>query len=292
MRRASVLLAGTLVVVVAAAACGGVKRLAYRPPPSSSSNVSAAAPVTLPDLAGVQQRPVSGSPPSTVVALGPGQATINGTVLGPSGPVAGATVEADRFVGGQAASTHATTAADGGFLLTGLLGGRWRVRAWLAPTLALTTPQIFFLAGTGTQTVTLTLAPYTSPVISSAISPSPPVEGNPVNVVVQVENPMVGSGGVVTYLPPAAAVVTLVGGSGWSVTSPNPAVTNGSGDAAFQMVCDTVGAPGLTASVADVANQVLRIPSCMPAPIPVTPPTTTTTTTPAAPTPPTSVPAP
>jgi hypothetical protein len=196
--------------------------------------------------------------------------------------VANATVEADRFVGSQVATTQTTTAADGSFSFTGILGGRWRIRAWQAPQLDLTTPDIFFLGGTQSQTLTLTLSSFTTAVISAAVSPSPPVDSQPANLVVRVESATVTAAGIVTYVPVAGAGVALSAGSGWQVTSPNPATTDSSGDAGFQLVCSVATPPSVTASVTGVGSQALNLPDCV-TPPPPPPPTTPTTPTTVAP---------
>ncbi|MBO0731992.1 MAG: carboxypeptidase regulatory-like domain-containing protein, partial [Acidimicrobiaceae bacterium] len=255
-----------------AAGCGGVQRLSFKNPPTSAAP-AASTPVTLPNLTGVRQQPVDGVQASAPVVVGPGRATINGTVLGPAGAVAGATVQADRFVGDQFASTRTTTAADGSFSFAHVLGGRWRIRAWQPPSLDLTQPQVFFLGGSNTQTVTLLLNSFKTTVITGAMNPAPPVNGEPFNLVVQVQNPAVTADGVVAYAPVPGAPVTLVGGPEWQVTSANPSVTNGNGVAGFQVVCTaTAPSSGLTAAVAGVGSQNLNVPACVAAP-PVPPPT-------------------
>src|SRR5262249_44446725 len=95
------------------AGCSNVGNLSFRTPPTTV-HVDLGAGATLPtNLSAVNQPGVEGVTTTTAPPVGPGQATINGTVFGPSGPVPGATVEVDRFVGDQFSSAHTTTAADG-----------------------------------------------------------------------------------------------------------------------------------------------------------------------------------
>ena len=124
----------------------GVQTLSYPTPPATAHAVVTAGP-TLPDepSRAVAEGAVPGATTSTVPRIGPGAATLNGTVIGPEGPVGGATVEADRLVGDQVAATQTTTAADGSWSISSILGGRYRIRAWQQPSLAVTTPQILFL---------------------------------------------------------------------------------------------------------------------------------------------------
>ena len=60
---------------------------------------------TLVDLSGVKMAGVPGKT-TTTIALGPGGATLNGTVAGPDGAVGGATIHVERLVGDAVASRH------------------------------------------------------------------------------------------------------------------------------------------------------------------------------------------
>ena len=64
-----------------------------------------------------------------------------------------------------------TTAADGSWTIGAVLGGRYRVRAWQQPSLAVTTPQIFFLGGTESRSLTIQLTSFTGPNVAAAIAP-------------------------------------------------------------------------------------------------------------------------
>ncbi len=120
--------------------------------PTTSLAESAA--VTVPegfvvvDTRGVVIPPFPGRPGSTTaVAVKGGQAAIGGVVTGPDGaPVAGATVQLERFVGDRAGTLRTTTGTDGRYLVPDAQGGRYRVRAWLQPTLTTTEPLVDFVA--------------------------------------------------------------------------------------------------------------------------------------------------
>ncbi|MHB1536203.1 MAG: carboxypeptidase-like regulatory domain-containing protein, partial [Acidimicrobiales bacterium] len=168
---------------------GGVQSLSFPTPPPTSAAVGVTTTTVAPDLTGVSLAPVAGQITTTTVGIGPGAATINGTVLGPQGPVSGASVEADRLVGDAEATVSTTTAADGSFTFAGVLGGRYRVRAWQTPTLAMISPQIFFLGGSETHTLTLTVTAFVGSQITAAIAPDPPTVGDPANLAVQVVTP-------------------------------------------------------------------------------------------------------
>ena len=110
------------------AACSSVQSLSYSmPPPTTATTAPSLTPFTLPDLVGAQRAACRRDPDDDRGRRrSAARRTINGTVLGPGGAVAGATVQADRLVGDQVASTQATTAADGSFTISSVLGGRYR----------------------------------------------------------------------------------------------------------------------------------------------------------------------
>lgn len=279
-----------LIVLIAAGLLGtgcsaGVASLSF-PAPSSVPVPAPFAVETLPPgLASVDEPPVAGATTTTVPAIGPGPATLNGTVLGPTGPVGGATVEADRLVGESVATARTTTAADGSWSFRNVLGGRYRVRAWRSPDLDLTAPQVVFLVPGTPQPFDLQMQSYSGPQVSAAVNPAAPVLDQPVDLVVQVVDPTVGPDGVVSFLPQAGAPVTLVGGNGWQVDGSNPEPTNPGGQALFQLTCTVVGADPLSASLPNTPPTDLKMPACGAPPTPTTVPdenpgsgSTTTTT--------------
>lgn len=280
------LVALTLAAGVLAAGCSaGVGTLSF---PTPSAVTAASAPVqtvTLPPgLASASEGPVAGVTTTTSPPVGPGPATLNGTVLGPSGPVAGAVVQADRLVGDSVASVRTTSAPDGSWSFRNVLGGRWRVRAWQAPDLDLTTPQIVFIGSTQSPAMTLQLTSYPAQQVSAAINPSAPVAGSPANLVVQAVHPSVSSDGVVTYQPLTGATVSLVDGPDWQVDNGNPQLTDGSGQVLFTVQCTSPGAAPLSAQVGGAGPVTLQMPACgapLSAPATTTPlyqvPDTTTT---------------
>lgn len=266
----------TLAAGVLAAGCSsGVGTLSFPAPPA----VTAASPPvqtdTLPPgLASRTEAPVAGVTTTTTPRVGPGPATLIGTVLGPAGPVGGAVVQADRLVGDSVASVGTTSAADGSWSFRDVLGGRWRIRAWKSPDLDLTTPQIVFVGATQSPAMTLQMASYPARQVSAAINPSNPIVGTPANLVVQVVQPTVSSQGVLAYPPVTGATVSLVDGPDWQIQNSNPVLTDGSGEALFTIVCTTAGTAPLSAQVGGANPVALQMPGCG-APV-FTPPTTTT----------------
>lgn len=270
--------------LLAAGCASGVDTLSFPTPPATTVPPPPPPDTLPPGLAAVPEAPVAGVTTTTATAVGPGPASLNGTVTGPGGPVAGATVEIDRFVGDTFSSSRATTAADGTWSFRHILGGDYRIRAWHAPDLDMDAPQFVFLSAIAPQTVSLQLKSYQGPQVQVAINPAAPVLNQPANLVIQVTNPRVDANGVLTSPPVAGTPVTLVNGSGWQVNNGNPISTDASGQATFEVECTVPGSDPLSAQVAGDPPVTLLMPPCG------TPPPTTTTTAPGSFTTPTTCP--
>lgn len=79
------------------------------------------------------------------VAMGGGTASLRGTVVGPDGPVAGATVEIQRHTEAGIGSRLLTTSEEGEWSVRGMPGGRYRVRAWLPALLTMGGSEVRFV---------------------------------------------------------------------------------------------------------------------------------------------------
>lgn len=255
------------------------------------------------DLSGIEVAAVGGRATTTTVGLGPGDAVLSGQVLGPDGPVAGATVHLERLVGDDVGVFDVTTAADGSWSAppgppppapidpaapptpptqptttqrplgpTGILGGRYRVRAWRSPDLALTAPTLLFLGGAEKKQLPLQLARYAGLSVTSSVAPSPPVLGQPVNIAVLATTRSVDGNGVVRAVGVPNAALVLAAGAGWTVVR-DPGQTDGGGRAVYQLRCRATGQQPLGVSVGGVQTFAIAIAACVPPP-----PVTTATT--------------
>jgi hypothetical protein len=184
-------------------------------------------------------------------------------VTGPTGPVGGATVEIQRLVGDVAATVQIAAGPGGRWSLPGVLGGRYRVRAWRTPDQTMDSPAIFFLGGSENRTVSLTLATFTGTVVTSAVAPNPPGVDQPANLVVNVSNRTVDGEGIGRAQPVAGVSVQLTGTGSWRLTSPNPATTDGGGQATWQITCQTGGTQPVAVSVNGAQAQALDVPACV-----------------------------
>ncbi|HET7476615.1 MAG TPA: carboxypeptidase-like regulatory domain-containing protein [Dermatophilaceae bacterium] len=244
------------------------------PPPSTAPHPSTSAP---PDYTGVAL-PVApaGRTTSTTLAMGPGAATLNGTVTGPDGaPAGGTTVRVERMVGKATAHVDVPTADDGTWSAAGILGGAYRVRAWRPPDLATLQAANIFLGAADTLAVPLQMARVYGTTPQIAVAPNPPVAGVLASVVVQVTSRTVNADGTIQGPPLVGAAVELQGGTGWGVGGLNPTLTDSTGRAKWDVVCRGAGQQPLRLVVNAVEPFQLSLPGCLP------PPTTTTTLAPA-----------
>jgi len=229
------------------------------PPPTSTTTRPAPPPddrrVTLPSAAGATT--------TTVVALSPGGAAVEGTVAGPGGPVAGATVRVERLVGGQVAVTEVAAGDDGRWSVAGVAGGRYRVRAWRAPDLAQLTPALVFVGAAERASVPLEVDRFGGPAATASATPDPPVVGQPVSMGVQVSVRSVDAAGVVHSAPVPLARLELAAGSGWLVRTSPVSVTDGTGRARFELTCLAAGPQPLALAVTGLASLPLALAACV-----------------------------
>ena len=244
------------------------------PPPSTQARPSTSAP---PDFTGVALPAVgAGRVTTTTAVLGPGTATIKGTVLAPEGtPVENAVVRVERLVGKASARVDVASAPDGTWSAQNVLGGSYRVRAWRAPDIAQVKPAFFFVGATETFPVELKLERNFGTTPQPAVAPNPPVVGETSNLVLQVSSRSVDPEGVVQGVPMAGATVELAGGAGWTVGSPNPTVLDATGRARWELICSGVGIQPMRLAVNGGEQFQLALPPCAaPPPPPAAEPTT------------------
>lgn len=271
MRRAALLLG--ICGLVMAAACSRDQQAGPGPRPDPSVAT------TLIDRSGIALLGVTGKTTTTIATTG--TASILGAVQGPNGLVVGATVRIERLVAGQVIRNDVLTGPDGRYSLTGVPGGRYRVRAFLAPSLAQVTPEVQFLTDGAEHTIDLTVKQMSGLVVRADAAPEPPLLHRPVNLVAAVSNRTVGADGIVRSTPVAGITVDLLGLGRWVVrddgsTSDNTATstttgvtidsttstttrsnrgtivsarTDASGQVIFALRCEATGTPGLSLRV-------------------------------------------
>jgi hypothetical protein len=257
-----------MVVALVAGCSDGTFDKLPRPEGEAASTTSTTA---LAELSKVVLPGVPGETTTTIDA-GPGRAALAGTVTGPDGPVAGATVRVERLVGDGAARTDVVTAADGTWTLPRIKGGRYRVRAFRAPDMAQTRSEVFLLEGDEERRLDLRVEAFGAVSVTRAIAPNPPPVDEPANLVVRVVRRTVDPDGVVRAEPLVGLTVELFGTGRWSLGSTNPTTTDGGGNASFRLTCLVDGDNPLSVLVDGTETTPLDLPACASAP-----PSTTTT---------------
>ncbi len=201
---------------------------------------------------------------TTVLALGPGDASLTGTVTGPQGPVDGATVHVERVVGTSVATQDVTTSG-GSWQLSSILGGAYRVRAFKTPDLSPSDVQTFFLAANDRKEVDFTLAAAGGDRITAAVNPNPPRVGQPATVTITVGTGGVDSQGRPSLTPRPGVSLVLSGGPGFVVDSTPSVVTDASGSGSWTVHCTAEGATTLPLTVGAGVTSV-TLPACGSAP--------------------------
>lgn len=248
-------------LVLATACSSGADPFAKLPEPDPV-DLESTTTTTAVNLAGVALPPVRGSTTTSVV-LGPGPMTIVGKVEGPNGVVPGAFVQLERLVGDGSATTRVPTAADGTWNLQGVLGGRYRVRAWKIPDLVSRT-QVVFIESRAQRAVELRVDAVGGVRVDAAVAPDPPVVDEQINLKVRVAERTVDGEGIVRDTPIAGVTVTIGGSGDWQVNSPNPSTTGGDGSTIFRLTCEDGGAQPLFATLGGSSeSHALPIADCV-----------------------------
>ena len=252
-------------IALVAAACGGSKdkpvpTVPPTEPPSTTVPPSTTTPiVTLP-----------GSPrTSTTVpaSLGPGGASLSGTVNGPDGAVSGATVVVERLAGQRPASATMRTDDNGSWSIDSVLGGAYRVRAYKSPELGQISPLTFFLGADERRSVAVNLNRFGDNSITASVDPRPPMVDQPTTLVITVGTGRIGEDGTPTIQPRPAARLQLLGGEGVAVEEPSSQLTDGDGHASFRVHCTATGIFQLTLVVGGGVTR-FQFPECVAAPAP------------------------
>jgi hypothetical protein len=257
-----------LVAVLAASCSGGSGDDKTAEPGSTTPETTAVIEVTTaPAPTEAPETTVKGTPRTAttqVTTLGPGNARIVGTVNGPEGPITGAVIKVERFVGSAVATADLRSQA-GTWSLDSILGGSYRVTIYRPPDLAQGTAEVFFLAADETKTLTTNLVRFGDASVTASIDPNPPVIGQPAVLVVRFGSGGVGPDGSVVVTPrPGVKVQLNVGPGIFLETLPN-VVSDGAGAASWQLRCTSTGVFPATILVGN-ASSALVLPACVPPP--------------------------
>lgn len=209
------------------------------------------------------------------ITIGPGQAFISGTVVGPAGPVDGATVRIERLVGSATASADVTTSGGGAWRMDSILGGAYRIRAFKAPDLAQSNIEVFFLPATERRTVDLRLTATGGQQITAVVNPNPPRVNQSATLLVQIGTGRVDDQGRPQLIPMVGLALQLSVGAGQTLESAAQTVTDANGSASWRFRCLVEGPATVSLVIGNGVTQV-NVPACA-APAAVPAATTSTT---------------
>lgn len=242
-------------------------------PETTTSTTKAPATTAKPTTTASTLKPTTTS--STLLAMGPGDASIVGTVRGPAGAVDGATVRVERLVGKAVVSADVTTSGGGTYSMALILGGSYRVRAFKPPDFASSPVESFFLAANERKVLDLTMPAAGGERITATVSPSPPKVDQTATLTIQIGTSRVDDQGRLTLTPRPGVPLLLAPVGGIALEGTPQATTDANGSAAWRIRCLAEGANTFQLTVANGITQV-RIPACVPGPPPPAPPTTRT----------------
>ncbi|MGI8984233.1 MAG: carboxypeptidase-like regulatory domain-containing protein [Acidimicrobiales bacterium] len=211
---------------------------------------------------------------TTLLAMGPGEASIVGTVSGPAGGVEGAVVRVERLVGKDVASTEVVTSGGGSYAISTILGGSYRVRALKPPDYGSSSVEAFFLGATERKVVDIRVPLATGERIIATVNPNPPQVDQVATLAVQIGIGRANAEGEALITPRPGVLLAMASGPGLAVESSNQVITDANGKGFWHVRCLTVGADTLGLTVGAGVTQV-KIPACVAgAPPPASPPTT------------------
>lgn len=256
---------GLLVVALGLlAACSTGQRYEPLPVPEGVEDLPATSSTVPPDLDEVGLPRAEGATTTVPAAIRPGPVTIVGRVDGPDGPVGGALVRLERLTEGGTAELVVPTAADGTWNVAGVVGGRYRIRAWKPPALGMLRARLVFVESPRSQPFVLRLDRFEAIRFDAAVAPDPPVVDEEANLKVRVTTRQVTSDGRVRFEPAVGIAVRVFGTGDWIVLSSNPGFTDGAGSVTFLVECGQVGSQPLSAVLDDGQVEPLELPPCVP----------------------------
>jgi hypothetical protein len=229
----------------------------------------------LDDTRDVHLRPAIGEPagpPDDAVPMTGGSAVLSGVVNGPDGPVGGATVRLERFVGERVGRADHTAGADGRFQIGTLPGGRYRIRAWSsAASLAGMEAATAFLAAEGGRAqVTLAVERHSAITMAGAFGARQWQVGHQAGVSVRITQEYVDGDGIVRVAGRPGAKINLQVPPGLASLAASSAVTGADGYAEFGVECRSPGDHRLIAESSGY-TRAIEAPRCTPPPPPTTP---------------------
>lgn len=214
---------------------------AAAPPTTLAHQRPIRAPEPLPDTRNVSLTRVGGTRGGFPVAVRGGELVMNGTVRGPDGPVAGATVLLERFVGQSSGSLEVRTDGDGEWIAIDVYGGRYRFRAWRTPDLAMAASELRFVAADAEVDLGLTVARYDGADVTGDVDDADPEVGATATVTALATRRQVDGRGIITTSPASGRDATVTAFGPWRLNGSPRAVIDAVGRVSWTFTCEAAG---------------------------------------------------
>ena len=179
-------------------------------------------------------------PPSPT--LSGGDARLQGTVVGPDGPVPGVIVRVERHTDNGTATLDVAVGDDGEWALGPVAGGRYRVRAWLPGQLTMGRSEVRFVADDQIADFDFSLWGVDPSPRFELVDAGPLYDGLAGTVAVVLGWRSVDLEGLVVTNPVPGAPVSVTATAQVEVLDPQPLLTDASGVAWVRLRCVPTGA--------------------------------------------------
>lgn len=208
------------------------------------------------------------TPPGDPASLLGGSAALGGTVLGPTGVVPNAMVRVERHTVDGLTTLDLVADEFGVWTATNLVGGRYRLRAFVPGELASESVAVFFLAAEARQIVETPVIEASSNVSLHFFGPTEILQGTSATVAVSSQFELVDDEGRVVLSPLPSAIMTAALTGPVSLLSGDLVVADATGAARFLIACDGVGSAALTVTSGEGKTTSFVLPPCVAPPPP------------------------
>lgn len=209
-----------------------------------------------------------------VIAMSGGDATIQGSANGPSEPAFGGVVRLERHTVEGIGKLDTRIGASGGWGVSGLPGGRYRVRAWLPGRATMTHSEVFFIEDDGVVSLDFDLVEVDPEPILEFVHGGPMYQGLTGTIGVSVSQKVVDPDGLVLSTPISGATISIQTSSEVSSTTGRAALTDQEGVARFTLRCNRIGNGNVIVRYGLIVKS-FPLPGCRAIPPPPTLPPTT-----------------
>jgi hypothetical protein len=216
-------------------------------------------------------KPLEGTPITVVPSFENGTVAISGRVLGPDGPVEGATVVLTRWVNGVSGELRLVTDTDGKYSAEKIRGGVIEIYAYRIPDLSSGSSVILFAADQVVKD--LQVGGLAGADIAWKLAAGKPIVGRPTTLSLSISTRQVDDTGRVGPRPVPGVLVRVVSIGSLQPQGEFERVTGDDGLVSFEVVCNAPGPSNLRIQLATGEETDVEPPAC--APPPTTPPPTT-----------------